>query len=274
ERDGDRDTMTSDELARPVEARSESCDDWLAMQIPEQLIAQRCGSLISVARIGVQRCRQKGVEVAAQLLAQRTGRQVGSARHATRECCPDTIGTCPDGRQRMAPDEQHVKKHAELIDISGSGGELAEELLRRGVLRCEHDLVDERARRIVTFRPLRADQLRDAEVEQLDRAATSDEHVGWLEIAMYDQVAVRMGDREHGVHEQTNTRLDIEVLGVAVAIDAVAVDVLEYQELPAVGGRAGIEQPCDIRVCESREQAAFTAKALRQLLLRDGAIQK
>src|SRR4030095_13688120 len=170
--------------------------------------------------------------------------------------------------------EQHVKKHAELIDISGGGGKLAKELFRRRVLGCEHDLVDEGARRIVTFRPLCADQLRDAEIEQLDCATASDKHVGWLEIAMHDQVAVRMSDREHGIHEQTNARLDIEVVRVAVAIDTVAVDVLEYQELPAVGSCAGIEQPRDIRVCESREQPTFAPKAFGQLLLRDGAIQK
>src|SRR5262245_25742190 len=99
----------------------------------------------------------------------------------------------------MTPDQQDVEKHAELIDVGGSGGQLAEQLLRRCVLGRQHDLVDERARRLVAVRPLHADQLRDAEVEQLDFAAASDKDVRRLEVAMYDQVAMSMSDGEHGV---------------------------------------------------------------------------
>jgi hypothetical protein len=174
----------------------------------------------------------------------------------------------------MATDQQHIQKHAELIHVGGGRRELAEKLLRRSVFGREHDLIDERARRFITIRPLSADQLGDAEIKQLDCAVASDEHVRRLEVAMHDQVAMRMRDRQHRIHEQSNPCLDVEVVRIAVPVDAIAIDVLQDQELLAVGSRAGIEQPRDVRMRQARQQPAFATKALAEFFLRDGAVQE
>jgi hypothetical protein len=47
---------------------------------------------------------------------------------------------------------------------------------------------------------------------------------------------------------------------VAVAIDAVAVNVLQDQKPPVVRSRAGIEQPRDVRMGEPREHLSLAVK--------------
>src|SRR5215813_5666445 len=127
----------------------------------------------------------------------------------------------------MTPDEQRAEKHAELIDVSSSGGQLAEQLFRRGILRREYDFVDLGVDRFGAFRLLRANQLGDAEIEQLHGAAARHEHVRWLQIAMDDQIAVRVRDSQNRVQKQANARIDIELMHVAVTIYAIAVNVFE-----------------------------------------------
>ena len=61
---------------------------------------------------------------------------------------------------------------------------------------------------------------------------------------------------------------------VAVAIDAVAVNVLQDQKPPVVRSRAGIEQPRDVRMGEPREHLSLAAEALRQLLLRNARVEE
>ena len=76
------------------------------------------------------------------------------------------------------------------------------------------------------------------------------------------EIGVRVRDGRQHVEEQPHARLDVEAAVVAVAIDVLALDVLEHEiRLPA-GGDAGVDQPRDVRVREAREDAAFAPEAL------------
>ena len=83
-------------------------------------------------------------------------------------------------------------------------------------------------RRITPLRVAR-DQLRDAEVQQLDLAIHADEHIGRLDISMHDQVCVRVGDGLQHIEKETDARLNPQRLLVAVAVDGLTVHVLENE---------------------------------------------
>ena len=59
-------------------------------------------------------------------------------------------------------------------------------------------------------------QLRDAEVEQLRRAAGRDQDIGRLDVAMDDQVLMRVLDRGADLEEERQARAQVEALFVAV----------------------------------------------------------
>jgi hypothetical protein len=105
-------------------------------------------------------------------------------------------------------------------------------------------------------------QLRDTEVEELHRAVGRDEDVRRLEVAVDDEVRVRvLHCRQHLEHER-EPLLGGEMLLVAVRVDAPALDVLEDEVRLAVVAHAGIEQPRDVQVREPRERGPFAAEAL------------
>ncbi len=157
----------------------------------------------------------------------------------------------------MVAGEQLEEQDAEGVDVGGGRDRAAGDLLGRGVLRRQRDtaLTGQHRHRFVV-----AEQLGDAEVEQLDLAAGGDEHVRRLQVAVDDQVGVGVRDRRLDVQEQADARLDAEPLVVAVAIDVLAVDVLQHQVgLP--GSRdAGVDQPRDVRVRELGQHRPFAAE--------------
>ena len=59
--------------------------------------------------------------------------------------------------------------------------------------------------------------------------SAGDQHVERLDVAMDDQVGVRMRDRREHVEEQPHARRDVEPALVALVVDALALDVLEHQ---------------------------------------------
>ena len=83
-----------------------------------------------------------------------------------------------------------------------------------------------------------------------------------FEIAMHDQVGVRVGDRRLHVEEQADARLDAEPLLVAEAVDVPALDVLEHEVRLAGGRDAGVDEARDVRMGEPREDRAFALEAL------------
>ncbi len=102
-----------------------------------------------------------------------------------------------------------------------------------------------------------AEQLRDAEIKQLGNARRRHENICRLQIAMDDQVAMRVGHRiAHVAHERA-TRLGVELLAVAVFRDRNAFDVIHRKIRQAVGCRAAIEKANDVGMIETRENLAL-----------------
>ncbi|MFN8587523.1 MAG: hypothetical protein U0704_06935 [Candidatus Eisenbacteria bacterium] len=106
-----------------------------------------------------------------------------------------------------------------------------------------------------------ADQLGDAEIEQLRAAFAVHEDVARLEIAVHDQVAVRELDGLAHAEEALHARTHVERMLVAPAVDGQAVHELHDEVGLAVGRRAAVEQSRDVRVREGREQLALAAES-------------
>ena len=90
-------------------------------------------------------------------------------------------------------------------------------------------------------------QLRDAEVEQLRRAVGRDKNVRGLEVAMDDQILVRVLDGGAEIDEELQPLAQVELPLVAVLIERLAFDVLHYQVRLAVLRLARIDQSRDVR---------------------------
>ncbi len=163
---------------------------------------------------------------------------------------------------RALPGEQLVQHRAERVDVRGRGHALAAHLFRRGVLRRHHAPVRERRFRIRGA--LVAEQLRDAEVQQLHDAGIGDEDVRGLEVAVHEQILVRVHDRaEHLLHErETGGHAELEV--VAVAIERPSRDVLHGEPWQSRVGDAAIEQARDARMRERREDAPLLEEAANE----------
>ena len=101
---------------------------------------------------------------------------------------------------------------------------------------------------------------RDAEIEELRLSGGVDEDVGGLEIAMDDEVAMRVG---HGVaDEQEEAEPAREIERGRVRVDRLPVDVLHHEIRLAFAGVAGIEEPGDVGMSEGRENLAFAQEAV------------
>ena len=101
-----------------------------------------------------------------------------------------------------------------------------------------------------------------AEVEQLDVAVAADEHVGRLEVAVHDQVGVRVGDGLQDIEEQAQPGLDAERVLGAVAVDALTVDVLDDEIRLARLRHPGIDEVGDVGMGQPGQEVAFAPEAL------------
>ena len=126
------------------------------------------------------------------------------------------------GLQWMAAREQQVQQHAERVDVGRRRHLAAVHLLGRGVRRRQHGIAlpCERLNTIA----LRFEQVGDAEVEQLHLPVSRDEHVRRFQVAVHDEVGVRVRDRREHVEEQIHAAVDGKLVHVAVAVDGLAVD--------------------------------------------------
>ncbi len=93
---------------------------------------------------------------------------------------------------RFLSRKQFVKNNAETIDIARRRHASAGNLFRAGVLRCHYAL--ERESLAAALRALRVQKFRNAEVEQLRFALGGDANVRWFDVAVNDQVLVRVSD--------------------------------------------------------------------------------
>ena len=110
------------------------------------------------------------------------------------------------------------------------------------------------------------EELGDAEVEQADLAALRDQDVRGLEVAVYDQVRVGVGDGFADGEEELDPLVDGQPQAVRGRGDALPFDVLEDQVRNALVVDPSVEQQRDAAVREPRQRLALDGEALPQLL--------
>ena len=160
--------------------------------------------------------------------------------------------------------EQAEQQDAERIHIGGGGHLATLQLLGCGVLRGEGvaDLLGQRLARVAAGG---VQQLRDAEVQQLDLAGRGDEDVRGLQVAVQDQPVVGVGHRVQHVEEECEPLGQRQLLRAAVAVDGLARHVFQHQVglgRAPLGQVAGVQQPRDVGVCQARHDAALAGEAL------------
>ena len=84
-----------------------------------------------------------------------------------------------------------------------------------------------------------------------------DEDVGRLDVAMDDEVAVRIGDRVADFEKQPQPRGEIGTGAPAPGVDRLAIDIFDRHERPPVGGNAAVDQAREARMIEPGKQLAL-----------------
>ena len=264
------------ELGGAIAERVRPGRDRLVLEHAPQIFRELRDRGVALGRIALQRLGDDRLEIAAQQAVQAIGRRgpvlgplggdpgvLAQRRGGEPHRLADGDGLDELDRRagaeagRVVAGEQLEEQHAERVDV-GRGGDLAAgDLLGRGVLRRQGDAALARQHR---HRFVVAEQLGDAEIEQLHLAVAVHEDVRRLQVAVDDQVGVGVRDRRLDVQEEADACLDAEPLVVAVAIDVLAVDVLEH-EVGLTGPRdAGVDQPRDVGVRQLGEDRAFAAE--------------
>jgi hypothetical protein len=103
----------------------------------------------------------------------------------------------------------------------------------------------------------RVEQLGDAEIQQLGHALRGDQDVVGLQVAVHDQVL--MGVMHGGTDgaDQLDALGERQAAAIAINVDGLAVDIFHHQIGRAVGGAAAVQQPCDVRVLQRRQDLPF-----------------
>ena len=108
----------------------------------------------------------------------------------------------------------------------------------------------------------RVEQLADAEIEQHRRAVVAHENVARLDVAMHDQMLMRVLHRAAQLGEEAQASAQIERVLRAEHVHRHAFDVLHREVRHALGGFAGIEQARDIRMIELGEKSALARETI------------
>jgi hypothetical protein len=159
----------------------------------------------------------------------------------------------------MLTGQQLVQQHAERVHVGRGGNRSAGDLLGSGVLRRHRRAVLARQQASIRSCSASSNSFAMLKSSSLTCPLAVDQDVRRLQIAMNDQVGVRVRHRRLHVEKQPDPLFDAEAFFVAIAVDVTAVDVLEHQVGLAGRRHAGVDQPRDVRMSEPRENGAFPA---------------
>ncbi|HRD98964.1 MAG TPA: hypothetical protein PLA97_21505 [Rubrivivax sp.] len=164
----------------------------------------------------------------------------------------------PDGVQQL------VQRAAQAEDVAGAGGVEPGHLFGAGVARRQ---------RSADLAGL-AQQLRHAEVQQHRVPVLAHQHIARLDVAVHDQLTVRVAHRTAHLFEQGQHRFQIQPPIAAIAVQRVTLDVFHHQVGSSGRCGAAVQQPCDVRVVQLGQdlpfvrelgQRCFAAEAAQQL---------
>ena len=170
-------------------------------------------------------------------------------------------GGLQPGARGMTAGQKPVEDDTEGVDIRRGGDGFAGHLLGCGILGSKREPAFTRERRqLLRARPFQ--ELGDPEVQQLHLAGARHQHVGRFDVAVHDEVCVRVRHRGEELQEKGKPGLRREALFVAEMIQPGAVDVLQHQVGMSRVGNAGVDEAPDIGMGEAAQRAALTAEPL------------
>ncbi len=88
-----------------------------------------------------------------------------------------------------------------------------------------------------------------------------------MDVAVHDQIAVRVCDRAQHVEEQAHAGIHAELVSIAVFVDGLALDVFENEIGLARRGQPRIDQFGDLRMSEFAENRSLALESLGACLL-------
>jgi hypothetical protein len=218
---------------------------------------------IGVASDGVlaQAGRDDRVQVAGQPPCRnRRIRSCRSRAQRRRFVMHDLLHDAADRKALAAPGtssaQQLEQQDPERIDVGGDGDGLSGQLFRGRIVgrerghRCVGDAL-----------PARIEPLGDAEVEQLHSSFGGDQDVSRLQVAVDDQVAMRVVDRLAHLQEERQPIVQAGMPALAMLDDGFAAHVLDHSPQPAVRRGAAIQQARDAGMVQGRERLPLGMKA-------------
>nr|WP_326538432.1 hypothetical protein [Pseudorhodoferax sp.] len=288
--------VPADEAAAAIGPRIGPRADGLPFQMAAQVIGKRRWGGIPFNRDGSQGLDQDVVQV--------TGQRLRQPRHAggTRlRCGLAHIGGPAFGvhdgaagqwqgsrcfvclmcrwpalriQDRVLAGQQQVEQQPQCIHVGGGGDGVATRLLGRGVVRGQHTSAVACQFGGVARCSIVVQQLGYAEVQQLDLALGIHQHVAGLQVTVHNQLPVRVLHGLQHLRKQLDARAQAQAVAVAPVVDALAVHMLQHQVGLAVVRQPGIDQPCDVRMRQPRQDGALAPKARRQRLPHDARVQQ
>ncbi len=273
--------MTTHELAGAVAPRLRPRQHRPPAEIPLEVGGERCHRFVARLRLTADRGADDVVEIAGKFAGParrrrgRLGRRAPAQRLARSgrldrlDDAQDVGHRTPAKVERRRAGEQLVEHDAERVDVGRRRDLVAQDLLRRRVGRRERSEGGLRLPVVASERVV--EDLRQPEVHELGFAFGGDEHIRRLDVAVHDQLAVRVGHRAADLQEERDARPRIEAVSRGIGDERLAGHVLHHEEGFAVGGDAAIEQPRDVRVRERRQDLALAAKVGFEIGRRHGA---
>ena len=191
-RGGQAQAMPGRELPHPIRPAVGRGQHGPAFQVALQIVGQLIGATVAPLGILAQRLEDDAIDVGVD----RAGR--------SRFLHADGVDQLRVGARhqtvRATPRGQAIQQHAERVHVRGRGDRFAAQLLRAGTFRRDHPNEGRFGRRVGL------EHLRDAEVQQFRDAVAGHEDVRRLDVAVHDQMLVRVVHRQAHTPEQVDLR--------------------------------------------------------------------
>ena len=249
---GHHDAVPAHELADAISQRVRARQHRAPVEVTPKIVGESLCRWIAPLGLARERLTHDGVEVAAQSASPAPplrGRAADSKARALRRgggglaVRTRLARPSPPLRRRRLVREQLEGQRSEAPHIGGGGGRLAGELLGRGIGRRQ----DARFTPVCRGEPSGARIVAMPKSSSLSSPLGRDQHVGRLEVAMDDQVAVGVRDRVARHQQEAEAILDRERALLGEEVDGLAVHALHDQVGTSVGERAAVDQPGDRR---------------------------
>ncbi len=222
---------------------------------------QRIDIRVAIDGVLAQAGRDDRVQVACQPpCGNRRIRGCGGRAHRRRFVMHDLLHDAADRKALAAPwtssAQQLEQQDPERIDVGGDGDGPSGQLFGGCIVGRErgHRCVDDSL-------PARIEPLGDAEVEQLHAPFGGDQDVSRLQVAVDDQVAMRVVDRLANLQEERQPIVQAGMPALAVLDDGFAAHVLDNGPQPAIGSGAAVQQARDAGMVQGRERLPLGMKA-------------